>query len=137
MEYSCLATLAGKYSTSIGKIRRKYARGKEWTLNYKTTRGATREKRIVKLSDCRKTFECVDELPANRHTRPIKNSIRERLLAGKCELCGTAGNDLYEVHHVKNLKSLTGNTIWEQVMLARRRKTLIVCDECHTNIHAS
>jgi group II intron reverse transcriptase/maturase len=137
MEYSCLSTLAGKHSSSIGKTRRKHANAKGWSLKYKTASGATREKSIVKLADCRNSDICNDSIPSTSYHRSVSNSIRERLLAGKCELCGKSGDAMYEVHHVKNLKSLTGNTIWEQIMLARRRITLIVCENCHAAIHAA
>jgi len=136
MEYSCLATLAGKHSTSVAKTRRKHASAKGWSLKYMTTSGKSREKSIVSLADCRNSDICNDIIPHNTHLRPTRNTIRERLLAGKCELCGRTGDMLYEVHHVKSLKSMTGNTIWERIMLARRRKTLIVCEDCHTEIHA-
>jgi hypothetical protein len=37
---------------------------------------------------------------------------------------------------IQSLKDLTGNRPWERVMLKMRRKTLIVCDECHRAMHS-
>lgn len=135
MEYSCLATLAGKYSSTTSKVRDKYAQGKEWVVKYKTSKGLSREKRIVKLADCRDSRGCNDLIIRHISPRRFKNSIRERLLAGKCELCNRNSGELLEVHHIASLKSLAGTKVWEEVMRKMRRKTLIVCEDCHAAIH--
>ena len=41
----------------------------------------------------------------------------------------------YEVHHVNKVKNLKGKEPWEVVMIAKRRKTLVVCRDCHQKIH--
>jgi group II intron reverse transcriptase/maturase len=135
MEYSCLATLAGKYSSTISKMRDKYAQGKEWVVKYKTSNGLSRERKIVKLADCRKSGKCEDLMVKHIPPRRFKNSIRERLLAEKCELCGKIGGGLFEIHHIASLKSLSGTQVWEEVMRKSRRKTLVVCEDCHVAIH--
>ena len=63
-----------------------------------------------------------------------KSTIRQRLNAGVCELCRKKHADLYEVHVVRNLNAL-GNSDWELAMKAKRRKTLVVCSDCHRRIH--
>lgn len=136
MEYSCLATLAGKYNSTISKIHDKYACGKHWSVRYKTPSGISREKKIVKLADCRDSGVCEDRMVTHVPPRRFKNSIRERLLANTCELCGKTGGQLYEIHHVKSLKGLSGNLVWERVMLEKHRKTLVVCEDCHMAIHS-
>ena len=62
-------------------------------------------------------------------------SLEKRLKAKTCELCGTTESEFYEIHHVNKLKNLKGKQAWEIVMLAKRRKTLVVCRECHHKIH--
>jgi len=64
--------------------------------------------------------------------------IVQRLLAEKCELCGSC--DRIQVHHIRALKDLKrkgrpDKPLWVTVMAARRRKTLVVCHQCHVNIH--
>ena len=44
-------------------------------------------------------------------------------------------SDCYEVHHVNKLKNLKGKQAWEVAMIAKRRKTLVVCKKCHVAIH--
>jgi group II intron reverse transcriptase/maturase len=68
------------------------------------------------------------------------SELLARLLADACELCGS--RDRVQVHHVRHLKDLLRRRRgqgppprWVQVMASRRRKTLVVCHECHTGIH--
>ncbi len=68
-----------------------------------------------------------------------RNELLTRLLAKECELCGSQDN--IEVHHIHKLADLKtkGRKVkfdWVQHMIARRRKTLVVCRQCHDNIHA-
>jgi len=41
-----------------------------------------------------------------------------------------------EVHHVRKLKDvLDHKELWQQVMAAMRRKTIILCVDCHQQLH--
>ncbi|KAB2486552.1 hypothetical protein, partial [Bacillus sp. 196mf] len=40
-----------------------------------------------------------------------------------------------EVHHVRKLKNLKGKKKWERQMIARNRKTMILCRKCHRDLH--
>lgn len=133
MEYSCLATLAGKHDSTIKKIVAKYKQGKNWAIKYKTPSGVTKEKRIVKLKDCK--GKCEDKIVQHRYSVNTNATIRSRLQAGVCELCGKTGQSNYEVHHVPSIKALDGTPLWEQVMKLKNRKTLVVCEDCHKAIH--
>nr|WP_278335870.1 reverse transcriptase/maturase family protein [Petroclostridium xylanilyticum] len=134
MEYSCLATLAGKHNSSISKVIDKYKSGKGWAIKYKTEKGKTREKRIVKLQDC-KGF-CDDNIVRHIYSVNTNATIRARLQAGVREHCGSRGKSNYEVHHVSSVKGLEGNKLWEQIMKIKNRKTLVVCEDCHKAIHS-
>jgi len=64
------------------------------------------------------------------------NSFDKRLKAYRCELCGYEGKDRkYEIHHVNKVKNLKGKEPWERAMISKRRKTLVVCHDCHQKIH--
>jgi hypothetical protein len=65
-----------------------------------------------------------------------RSEVAERLLAQKRELCGSTLK--VEVHHVRKLADLGGRnrSEWMRVMAARRRKSLVVCQSCHNQIHA-
>lgn len=135
MEYSCVKTLAAKHRTSLKKMRDKYAFGKGWGIPYETKSGRTIAI-IPTYQDCANTKEFSDTKPIltvqHLHSR---NTFEERLKAHKCELCGTETSLYYEIHHVNKVKNLKGKAVWEQIMIAKRRKTLVVCRECHKRIH--
>ena len=52
------------------------------------------------------------------------------LLARCREKLGKTGLEIEEV-----LKDLKGKDYWEQLMIARKRKTMAVCHNCHLSIH--
>ena len=131
MEYSCLKTIANKHKTSVRKIIRQYKDGKTWSIPYETKSGTQRMK-PVKIADCKKGF--LTDTIFQRQKYNWKTTIRQRLNAHVCELCGSKTAQLYEVHVVRNLNEL-GNSQWETVMKSKRRKTLVVCSECHGRIH--
>jgi group II intron reverse transcriptase/maturase len=80
--------------------------------------------------------------------KPIleRHQILARLAAEKCELCGNPwdSTNTLEVHHVRKLKDIKqkyarrGLNIpqWVLRMSSLRRKTLVVCQKCHDEIHA-
>jgi hypothetical protein len=71
--------------------------------------------------------------------RNKRTEILKRLLANECELCGS--REAIEVHHIRKLGDLKRRggreqPPWVKRMRALRRKTLVVCQTCHQNIHA-
>ena len=69
---------------------------------------------------------------------PRKQLIK-RLRKRECELCETGTT--VAVHQVARLKELgkpgPGQPAWAALMARMRRKTLIVCADCHEHIHAA
>lgn len=134
MEYSCLKTLASKHQTTMAQARASRRNGKRWGVRYMTKKG---EKTAIlpNMTDLRKAKgKRVLQLDVVTSTSFQRNELAHRLKAGTCELCG-ATTGPFEVHHVKRLKDVKGITFWEQKMLSMRRKTLIVCRNCHKLIH--
>jgi len=69
----------------------------------------------------------------------VRSEIVQRLLAQTCEHCGSESGP-FEVHHVRRLADLdrpgrNDRPLWVKRMASRRRKTLVVCDRCHQDIH--
>lgn len=65
-----------------------------------------------------------------------RNELLTRMLAETWELCGRQQD--VEAHHIRklaDLKKQKENPQWMKKMIAIRRKTLIVCQKCHTEIH--
>lgn len=132
MEYSCLKTIANKHKTSIHKVIRLYKDGNTWSVPYETKEG-TKRVRPIKIADC-KRGEATDTV-FKRTNYNWKTTIRQRLNAGVCELCGKKHTDLLEVHVIRKFTEL-GNSDWELAMKSKRRKTLVVCPDCHKRIHS-
>ena len=135
MEYSCLKTLANKHRSRIAKVRYEYRDGTgAWGVPYETKKGK-RRMMFAKYSDC-KGKDLTEKVPdlAYRYSHNT-TSFEERLKAKVCEVCGCTDSDSYEIHHVNKVKNLKGKADWEKVMLAKRRKTIVVCHKCHMRIH--
>jgi hypothetical protein len=71
-----------------------------------------------------------------------RTDLIDRVLAQRCEMCGRTATEKLRVvvHHIRKLKDLRreGRRVmpdWQKRMIALRRKTLVVCTECHWNIH--
>lgn len=138
MEYSCLKTLAQKHKARISAIKRRYKAGHSWGIPYETKNGV-KKMMVVKFSDLNKSAVFhgnVDRITHHAHFTNV-NSLESRLKAKMCELCGADGGTTFEIHHVKKLRNLKGKEQWERAMIARKRKTLVVCKSCHTGIHHS
>lgn len=134
MEYSCLKTLASRHKSSISKIKTKYRVGKGWGIPYETKKG----RKIcffAKYSECKRSCDYSDTISnaAIAYGYAV-NTLENRLKAHTCELCGTTDSKFYEVHHINKLKNLKGKERWEQAMIAKKRKTLIVCRKCHKSV---
>jgi group II intron reverse transcriptase/maturase len=142
MQTSMLKTLAAKHKTTVSVMARKY-RVQVSTLDGEYTAYQVvipREGKLPLIA----TFGCfglrrqdktINDAPSrNRNGR---TEILERLLADKCEYCGDEED--CEVHHIRKLaallkqKKLTG---WRRLMVIRKRKTLVLCRDCHTALHA-
>lgn len=136
MKYSCLKTLASKHKSSISKVIAMFKDGKgDWGIPYETKAGAKR-RYFVNYIDCKEAKNPTDIISnaAVIYGQSV-TTLEKRLKARVCELCGTAESDHYEIHHVNKLKNLKGRKQWEIAMLAKRRKTLVVCEKCHHEIH--
>ena len=78
----------------------------------------------------------IDRVPAL--ARYEQKEVVRRLIAGRCELCEIRDEHCV-VHQTRKLADLEKmgqeRPRWAHIMLKRRRKTLIVCQSCHHDIH--
>lgn len=81
----------------------------------------------------------LDDLPSTLFTprsRPRGSQLIDRLQRGRCELCESRTE--VQVHQVRSLAELSSageQPAWAQLMLKKRRRTLVVCPPCHGSIH--
>ncbi len=146
MERSLTQTLAHKLRISVSTIYRRYQttlqtrNGPYIGLQVKVERGEGQKPLIANWGG----ISLKRNMKAVLNDSPLKivaprTELERRLLANTCELCGSQEN--IQVHHVRALKDLQkkGRTLppyWVQIMASRQRKTLIVCQQCHMDIHA-
>ena len=139
-EVSLVKTLANKYRTSCRTIYRRFrkdvqtADGTYKVLEVELKREPPKKPLVARfggISLKKNEWATIGETPIRIWSG--HSEIQQRLLAQKCELCGSTDN--IEVHHIRKLADLKGKSRWEKVMAARRRKTLVVCQDCHGRIH--
>jgi hypothetical protein len=142
---SMLKTLAAKHQSSVVKMAAKH-RAKVETAHgqrrcYEASVKRTGKQDLVArfggiplVRDKRAVV--LDRAPSHQGTYPRKELVR-RLWSRRCELCEEPGPVV--VHQVRNLASLERHAgpqlPWVQLMLRKRRKTLVVCHTCHGVIH--
>jgi len=145
MQLSLVMTLANKYKTSINRIFRKYRtvvaapHGSLKALKVTVNRGADKKPLVAIFGG----IELRHKKQAILNDRPPEvysghSEVVQRLLAEMCELCGSEED--CEVHHTRKLADLNKpgqkeKPNWVKRMVARRRKTLVVCRKCHEAIH--
>lgn len=136
MKYSCLKTLAHKHKGTTAKMIRKFKDGKgKWGIPYETKNGPKRCY-FADYRECRDTKNPSDLLGIMAVAMSYsRTTFESRLKAKTCELCGTTSAAHYEIHHVHKVKDLKGKLLWERMMIAKRRKTMVVCRACHHKIH--
>jgi group II intron reverse transcriptase/maturase len=148
MELSMLKTLADKHKSTVSQMARKYA---SFAV---TDNGKMKCYRVVIERRDKppliamfggiplkpQPFAEIHDVFADQDRRHFaRTELIQRLLAEECELCGSTEN--IAVHHVRKMADLKvkgrrERPTWIQVMASRRRKTLVVCKECHDAIHA-
>jgi group II intron reverse transcriptase/maturase len=137
MRYSMLKTYAAKYRTTVNKVKTKYMHNGVFAVRYQTKAG---QKTCEFYHDgFRKNHNdydyLQDVLPQYIRFSAI-NTLANRIKAGICEMCGEATDNIH-MHHVKSLKSLSGNTESEKLMLKMRRKSLALCPTCFNSVQIS
>lgn len=137
MEYSMYKTYAEKLQSSVGKVINKFYKNKEFVIPYTTSKGEP--KLQIFYNGGFKRQEKVDVLYQDNlpqiYTR-TEPTLIQRLKACKCELCGATTNETV-MFQVRTLKELKGTSDWENKMLKKHRKTLVLCKDCNDKVHQS
>ncbi|MEK6560800.1 MAG: reverse transcriptase domain-containing protein [Nitrospirota bacterium] len=146
MQTSLFKTLACKHKSSVSKMARKYVK----TVRFPHGLRRCVEVIVVRkdkkpliarfggLSRKREDYAVIADRQIDNDRAP-RCELLTRLLADRCEICGATSK--VEVHHVRALKDLKvkgkkEKPLWMQTMSALKRKTLIVCRQCHRAIHS-
>ena len=154
MVTSMLKTLAGKYGSSVSKMARKYEAtvetpyGPRRCFQVSVERGEGKKPLVARFGGIplrrQKNAVLIDRVQAPTQRLLVPQAVRHRelvsrLLLDRCEVCGSTEG--VQVHQVRKLANLVrpgqhAMPTWMTLMVRRRRKTLVVCRNCHTSIHA-
>jgi group II intron reverse transcriptase/maturase len=136
---SFFRTLAGKRQSTVKKVANSFKRGPgRYVLTLKEEGKPIKEYELVSSTrQLRRGMSTSQHLDLKPNTLMYKNrtELGKRLLAHQCEWCGTRQGQI-EVHHVRKLGNLKGKVMWERQMIQRHRKTMVLCAECHDELHA-
>lgn len=147
METSMLKTLASKHKSTVMKMARRYKAtistpdGRRTCFQVTVRREKGKKPLIARFGEIslkrQRKAVITDRQPVMATAR--RNELIHRLLAGQCEMC--EGRDGLQVHHVRKLADLNKpgraeRPSWVRLMAMRKRKTLVVCERCHQDIHA-
>jgi group II intron reverse transcriptase/maturase len=146
-EISLVKTLANKFRTTCQRIYARYGatlsikEGEYKVIRVEVPREAPKKPLVTHFGAVPlrwNKWAKIDDSPA-KPIWSVRSEVVQRLLAGSCELCGKEGP--VEVHHIRKLADLDrnpagGKPAWINRMAAQKRKTLVVCHDCHDDIHA-
>jgi group II intron reverse transcriptase/maturase len=137
---SFFKTLAAKHQSTVSKMAKQHKRAPlRYVVIHTQEDGATREYALVtRLKDMKRkamATQDIDTKPRMAWLHHGPTELGQRLRANQCEWCGTQEGPI-EVHHVRKLKELRGKAEWEQQMIRRQRKTMVLCKQCHLDLHA-
>jgi group II intron reverse transcriptase/maturase len=136
---SFLRTLAGKRQSSVKKVAQSLKRGpRRYALTLKEEGKPEKEYELLSSTrQLKQGLRASQQVDLKPNTWMYKNrtELGKRLLAHTCEWCQTRQGQI-EVHHVRKLGNLTGKKAWERQMMQRQRKTMVLCAECHDELHA-
>jgi hypothetical protein len=145
MRRSLLMTLANKHRSSVAKMARKFS------VETPTLEGPRKCIQLVIRREGKEPLVATfGGIPLTRKKDAVlidevvqlvfdpRTELIQRLRADRCEICES--RDGVQVHHIRKLADLKkkGRTLdlYQQVMAARRRKTLVLCRKCHADVHA-
>lgn len=138
-QFSFFATLASKHKTKTSKIMQelRLPNGAGYGIKV-TVNGKSKTYKLFKLANHtapQMSYTELDIKPDTKWLTLAKTELVRRLNATNCEYCGKVGGYM-EVHHVRRLKDLEkGKHLWQKQMSEMSRKTLILCRECHDELH--
>jgi RNA-directed DNA polymerase len=137
-QYSLFKTLSGKHKCSITQTITRLSRGNEFAHRYQKEERVS-EIKIFQLKHMDKSPKYMeDEIPKTLFLTASGSELIRRMNAKECEHCRQTDlpTEVHHVHKLKDLKSKPHLENWEKIMIARNRKTLILCTECHNLLGA-
>lgn len=139
-QFSFYATMAQKYKTKTSKIMQKLRlpNGAGYGVKVEIN-GKPITYKLFKLADHeppKMANTKLDIKPTTDWYTLSRTELTQRLNANICEYCGKVGGYM-EVHHIRSLKDVEKyKHEWQRQMSRMFRKTLVLCRDCHNELHS-
>jgi group II intron reverse transcriptase/maturase len=143
MQTSMLRTLAAKHRSSLSRMTARHKASIQTPhgprVCYEATVARQGRQPLVARFGGIPLRRNKNAIPRDHVPVPIRQrEVAQRLLRGVCELCEST--DDIQIHQIRRLADLATQRemrpAWMDTMAKKRRKTLILCGECHRSIHA-
>jgi len=135
---SFLKTMGSKHKMSVQQVATMLNRGPYMAVRERNDKGRIREVKLFRLKDVKREviFDNEVDNPPLTFKYTSGSELSKRMDANKCEYCEREGG-YFEVHHVRKLADIKdGKQPWQKLMIARKRKTLVLCVDCHHKLTA-
>jgi len=148
--YSMIKTIARKEKSTVRKVFKKYGiavprKVGHGTVNIIGVKYNTKDgmKTMTYFNDSlKKVNKPLGEVSDQFGQIFSGGQLMKRINANICEICGAENSGL-QVHHVRKLKDVVKKyrkrglsaPSWVKMMSVIKRKTLVVCHDCHVKIH--
>jgi RNA-directed DNA polymerase len=139
-QQSLFATLGHKHHSSIAKIAQQMRLPNQGGYGLRVfVNGKPKLYKLFRLKDHLRPTIYSSNIDNQQNTSWLtlsRTELVQRLNANCCEYCGKIGGYM-EVHHIRAMKDVRGKTqLWQEMMSAMNRKTLVLCFDCHRELHS-
>jgi len=139
-QLSLFATLGHKHHSSTAKIAQQMRLPNQGGYGLRVSvNGKPKLYKLFRLKDhLLPTIHSgnIDDQQSTSWLTLSRTELVQRLNANCCEYCGKVGGYI-EVHHIKAMKDVQGKkSLWQEMMSAMNRKTLVLCFGCHKELHS-
>ncbi|MHB8627131.1 MAG: reverse transcriptase/maturase family protein [Aggregatilineales bacterium] len=151
MSVSLTKTLAHKYRISCAKVVQQYrskleVNGERYSVLQVIVPTSKGSRTIywggIPLKVIKVGSQPIKDVRYREQVQDVRSDLIRRLQANTCEICGKQTE--CQVHHIRKLSNLKERWAgrkqkpeWVIRMIAIQRKTLIVCVDCHKEIHST
>ena len=133
---SDLKTLASKHKSSVRVVAARMRSGQEYSVGY-VVDDQPRSVKVWKLMDLKRDridSAKVDTPPRTQIYSSSRTEWVDRQNAKQCAACGRTDRPC-QVHHVRGLADVAHRGFVMKMKAARTRRTQVLCDLCHADIH--
>jgi RNA-directed DNA polymerase len=134
--WSLFKTLASKHKTNVRAVVARMRTGQEFTIGYDVD-GQPRSVKVWKLAHLKRdpaTSSRIDIQPWTQVFTHSRTDWVDRQNAKQCEACGRSDVPC-QVHHIRGMADVSHRGFVVRMKVARARRTVVLCEQCHWDTH--